>query len=346
MTVGDVLKAIKEQNIQVAAGRIGQSPVPEGANVPFQLTINTQGRMESADEFGNIIVKTGVKRPECLSRRRRSRRQASARRSRRRKRASSWRQELRRQQLPGRQAGGNAGRLPVAGLQRPEDGRGRQGQDAGSEREVSRRASTTDIYYDTTVFVDESIHEVYKTLIEAFILVFIVVLVFLQDWRATIVPMIAVPVSLVGTLAMMSMFGFSLNNLSLFGLVLAIGIVVDDAIVVVENVERYLAMGHRAGSGPAGNGRGFRAGGGHRAGALRGLRSDRVHGRHQRRILPPVRLDDRRLDGHFDVQFAHAQPGAVRHPLQGPRRGTRGAGHGTRHTATRRKKPCRGSAWC
>ena len=103
------------------------------------------------------------------------------------------------------------------------------------------------IYYDTTVFVDESIHEVFKTLIEAFILVFLVVLVFLQDWRATIIPMIAVPVSLIGTFAMMAMLGFSLNNLSLFGLVLAIGIVVDDAIVVVENVERYLAMGHPAG---------------------------------------------------------------------------------------------------
>ena len=104
-----------------------------------------------------------------------------------------------------------------------------------------------EIYYDTTVFVDESIHEVFKTLVEAFILVFLVVLVFLQDWRATIIPMIAVPVSLIGTFAIMAMLGFSLNNLSLFGLVLAIGIVVDDAIVVVENVERYLAMGHPGG---------------------------------------------------------------------------------------------------
>ena len=94
--------------------------------------------------------------------------------------------------------------------------------------------------------MNESIHEVFKTLIEAFILVFLVVLVFLQDWRATIIPMIAVPVSLIGTFALMAMLGFSLNNLSLFGLVLAIGIVVDDAIVVVENVERYLAMGHPA----------------------------------------------------------------------------------------------------
>ena len=99
------------------------------------------------------------------------------------------------------------------------------------------------IVYDTTIFVDESIHEVYKTLFEAFVLVFIVVLVFLQNWRATIVPMIAVPVSLIGAFGVMSMLGFSLNNLSLLGLVLAIGIVVDDAIVVVENVESWMAKG-------------------------------------------------------------------------------------------------------
>jgi len=99
------------------------------------------------------------------------------------------------------------------------------------------------IYYDTTVFVSESISSVIHTLIEAFVLVFIVVLVFLQNWRATIIPMVAVPVSLVGTFAVMALLGFSLNNLSLFGLVLAIGIVVDDAIVVVENVERWLAEG-------------------------------------------------------------------------------------------------------
>src|SRR5688500_11912120 len=99
------------------------------------------------------------------------------------------------------------------------------------------------IEYDTTVFVEESIASVFHTLIEAFILVFIVVLVFLQNWRATIIPMVAVPVSLIGTFAVMKMLGFSLNNLSLFGMVLAIGIVVDDAIVVVENVERNLALG-------------------------------------------------------------------------------------------------------
>ncbi len=93
------------------------------------------------------------------------------------------------------------------------------------------------------MFVEESIASVYHTLIEAFVLVFIVVLVFLQNWRATIIPMVAVPVSLIGTFAVMALLGFSLNNLSLFGLVLAIGIVVDDAIVVVENVERWMAQG-------------------------------------------------------------------------------------------------------
>ena len=97
--------------------------------------------------------------------------------------------------------------------------------------------------YDPTVFMQESVNAVLHTLIEAFILVFIVVLIFLQDWRATLLPMIDVPVSLIGTLGVMAALGFSLNNLSLFGLVLAIGIVVDDAIVVVENIERWMAKG-------------------------------------------------------------------------------------------------------
>src|SRR5262249_31231591 len=99
------------------------------------------------------------------------------------------------------------------------------------------------LVYDTTVFINESISSVYHTLFEAIVLVFIVVLVFLQNWRTTVIPMIAVPVSLIGTFAVMALLGFSLNNLSLFGLVLAIGIVEDDAIVVVENVERHMAMG-------------------------------------------------------------------------------------------------------
>ena len=112
--------------------------------------------------------------------------------------------------------------------------------------ELSRRFPTGlkhKIVYDTTPFIKESIIEVFKTLRDAIVLVAIVVLVFLQNWRATLIPLIAVPVAIVGTFAVMAGLGFSLNNLSLFGLVLAIGIVVDDAIVVVENVERWLAEG-------------------------------------------------------------------------------------------------------
>ena len=183
------------------------------------------------------------------------------------------------------------------------------------------------IVYDTTVFIDESIHEVFKTLFEAFVLVFIVVLVFLQDWRATIIPMIAVPVSLIGTFAVMALLGFSLNNLSLFGLVLAIGIVVDDAIVVVENVERWMAQGPAAARGePQGDGRGDRPGHRHRPGALRGVRADGVHGRHQRPVLQAVRPDHRRLDDHLGVQLADPQPGPVRHPAQAARARARGPG--------------------
>ena len=176
------------------------------------------------------------------------------------------------------------------------------------------------------MFVDESIHAVYHTLFEAIVLVFIVVLVFLQDWRATIIPMIAVPVSLIGTFAVMAMLGFSINNLSLFGLVLAIGIVVDDAIVVVENFERWLAEGLSPRdaarkamdevTGPV------------IAIALvlcQRVHSDGVHRRHQRPVLPAVRSDDRGLDDHLGVQFADAQPGAVHDSVQGP---CRGAGHG------------------
>jgi multidrug efflux pump len=150
-----------------------------------------------------------------------------------------------------------------------------------------------EIVYDTTVFIEESITAVYHTLIEAIVLVFIVVLVFLQNWRATIIPMIAVPVSLVGTFVVMALLGFSLNNLSLFGLVLAIGIVVDDAIVVVENVERYLAMGFSP---------------------LEASRKamDEVSGPVIGIALVLCAVDHRDLDGHLSLQLADAESGAVR----------------------------------
>ena len=153
------------------------------------------------------------------------------------------------------------------------------------------------IVYDTTPFINESINEVFKTLRDAVILVAVVVLLFLQNWRSAIIPLVAVPVAIIGTFAVMAAMGFSLNNLTLFGLVLAIGIVVDDAIVVVEAVEHHIehglsprgrdARGDEQVSGPVDR---------RRPGAQRRVRAVRLHHRHHRPVLPPVRPDHRRLD--------------------------------------------------
>jgi len=242
LTTADVARAIKEQNVQVAAGRLGQAPLPPGKEVPFQLTINTQGRLVDPSQFGDIVVKTGSLGQNVLL------------------------SQLVSDSAPVEMGVGAPGgielgaknydvnsyldgqpavtlalyQLPGANaLETAENIRARMAElAAGFPEGIEYR-----VVYDTTVFIDESVHEVYKTLIEAFVLVFIVVLVFLQDWRATLLPMFDVPVSLIGTLAVMSALGFSINNLTLFGLVLAIGIVVDDAIVVVENIERWMAKG-------------------------------------------------------------------------------------------------------
>ena len=226
MTAPDVLKALREQNVQVAAGRIGQPPAPAG--IAFQYTVNTLGRLLDPEQFADIVVKFG-ERGEIT-------RLADVGRVELGAKSYDVASYLDGQpsvtmavfQLPGANA------LATAESVRAEMDRLKERFPTGMEYKI---------VYDTTVFVDESIHEVYKTLFEAFVLVFIVVLVFLQDWRATLLPMIDVPVSLIGTFFVMAMLGFSLNNLSLFGLVLAIGIVVDDAIVVVENVERWMAKG-------------------------------------------------------------------------------------------------------
>lgn len=245
MTVGEVVQAIKEQNVQVAAGRIGQPPTPEGTSLPFQLTINTQGRIESAANFNKIVVKTGERGQIVYLKDvvRDTKRGPNGRVIEEGVELGAKNYDVN-SYLDGKPA------VTLAVFQLPGSNALKTADAVKAKmRELKDKfPAGVDyaIYYDTTVFVNESIHEVFKTLYEAFILVFLVVLIFLQDWRATIIPMIAVPVSLVGTFAVMAMLGFSLNNLSLFGLVLAIGIVVDDAIVVVENVERYLSMGHPA----------------------------------------------------------------------------------------------------
>ena len=226
MTADDVMKALREQNVQVAAGRIGQPPI--SADIAFDYPINTLGRLIEADEFANIIIKTGgqgqITRLRDVARVELGAKNVDV---------SSYLDgqpsiTLAVFQLPGANA------LATAENIRHEMQKLKEQFPSGIDYKI---------IYDTTVFIDESVHEVYKTLFEAFVLVFIVVLIFLQDWRATLMPMIDVPVSLIGTFCVMALLGFSLNNLSLFGLVLAIGIVVDDAIVVVENIERWMAKG-------------------------------------------------------------------------------------------------------
>ncbi len=227
MTSMDVLQALREQNVQIAAGRIGQAPAQEGQD--FQFAINTQGRLIDAAQFNDVVVKTGdgseLVRLGDVARTELGARNYDV--------SSS---------LDGKPS------ITMAVFQLPGSNALKTAQ--AIRDEMSRLKSTRfpsgvefAIVYDTTIVVDESIHEVYKTLFEAFILVFLVVILFLQDWRATLMPMIDVPVSLIGTLAVMQWLGFSLNNLSMLGLVLAIGIVVDDAIVVVENIERWMAKG-------------------------------------------------------------------------------------------------------
>ena len=153
------------------------------------------------------------------------------------------------------------------------------------------------IVYDTTPFITESISEVFKTLRDAVILVAFVVLLFLQNWRSAVIPLVAVPVAVIGTFAVMAAMGFSLNNLTLFGLVLAIGIVVDDAIVVVEAVEYHIEHGlaPREAS-HQGHVAGLRPGDRRGPGAQRSVRALCVHQRHHRAVFPAVRPDDRRLD--------------------------------------------------
>jgi len=226
MTPGDVVAALQEQNVQVAAGKIAQQPL-EGESA-FQYTVTTLGRLEDAEQFNEIVVKTGtdgrIVRLKDVAR-----------------------VELGALDYTSKSYLNGKPAVAILVFQRP----------GSNALETSRELIATmdglaedfpegldyDIVYNPTVVVEESIEAVQHTIFEAVALVILVVLVFLQGWRATIIPLLAIPVSLIGTFAVMSALGYSLNNLSLFGLVLAIGIVVDDAIVVVENIERNIEAG-------------------------------------------------------------------------------------------------------
>jgi hydrophobe/amphiphile efflux-1 (HAE1) family protein len=226
MTAGEVVDAVRQNNVQVASGILNRLPVPEPR--AFELGVETQGRFIEPEQFDDIVVKRGdsgqVVRLKDLAR-----------------------VELGADDYSTLGYLDASPALPVLVFQRP-------GSNALATAEAIQSAMkeialgfpdgiTYSIVYNPTQFIAESVAAVYHTIFEAVLLVVIVVLVFLQDWRASVIPVVAIPISLIGTFAVMAAVGFSLNNLTLFGLVLAIGIVVDDAIVVVENMERYLRQG-------------------------------------------------------------------------------------------------------
>ncbi|MGQ1887227.1 efflux RND transporter permease subunit [Serratia marcescens] len=225
LTAGDVIAAVREQNVQVAAGSVGQAP---DSNAAFQVTVNTLGRLADEKQFGDIIIRTG-----------------------------SDGQVTRLRDVARIEMGADAYALrslldgePAVALQIIQSPGANALDVARAVRATVKRLEgdfpaglSSRIAYDPTVFVQASLESVVTTLLEAILLVVIVVVVFLRSWRASLIPLLAVPVSLVGTFAIMHLMGFSLNTLSLFGLVLSIGIVVDDAIVVVENVERHIENG-------------------------------------------------------------------------------------------------------
>ena len=226
LTAGDVVQALREQNVQVSGGALG-TPPNHGDNA-FQFTVTTQGRFDSVKQFRQVIVKASdAGRLIRL-------------------------QDVARVELGAKDYITNSylnGKPAVAlGIfQRPGSNALETASDIISTMERLKRdfppGLDFQIVYNPTEFIEESIFEVYKTLFEATALVVLVIVIFLQSWRAAIIPVVAIPVSLIGTFAVMAAFGFSLNTLTLFGLILAIGIVVDDAIVVVENVERNIAAG-------------------------------------------------------------------------------------------------------
>ena len=225
MTAGDVTLALQGQNVQVASGVLNQPPVAEpGA---FQVAVKTLGRLADPQEFGAIVVKQA---PNAVVRLR----------------------DVAKVELAALDYSSNSylnvePAVAMAVFQRPgsnalSTAQSIRANDGAAFQALSARPEHT-IIYDPTQFIAQSVEEVEKTIGIAILLVVLVVVLFLQTWRAAIIPVVAIPISLIGTFFLMAIFGFTLNNLSLFGLVLAVGIVVDDAIVVVENVERNIAAG-------------------------------------------------------------------------------------------------------
>jgi multidrug efflux pump len=226
LTASDVVAAIREQNVQVAGGVIGQPPTRDPVN--FELLVNVKGRLTTEEEYGNIVVKTGPNGQKTMLK-------------------DVARIELGAGDYSLESLLNNKTAVALPIFQTPGANALQLSKAVRKTMEELKKnfpeGIDYSVVYDPTIFVRHSIEAVVHTLGEAILLVVIVVILFLQTWRAAIIPLAAVPVSLIGTFVMMLLFGFSINALSLFGLVLAIGIVVDDAIVVVENVERNIALG-------------------------------------------------------------------------------------------------------
>jgi multidrug efflux pump len=226
LTAGDVAKAVREQNMQVAAGHFGQQPL--GSRQAIEVPITTVGRLSEPAEFENIIIRSDPAGGKV-----------------RIKDVGQVALGARNRDTTSKLNGRPNGSIAVFAL--PDANAIATAERVRDRMEQLKKNFPEDMDYaislDMTPFIRESIHEVFRTLIEAVILVAIVVLVFLQNWRSALIPLVAVPVAIIGTFAVMAAIGFSVNNLTLFGLVLAIGIVVDDAIVVVEAIEHHIEEG-------------------------------------------------------------------------------------------------------
>lgn len=225
LTVADVVSAVKEQNVQAPAGTVGQNPAPEGQE--FQYTGNVQGRLTTPEEFGNIIIRSDNASGSFVRLKDVAKIETGARTN-------------------NISASLNHTNSVAFGVQLTSDANALDTVSQVKEiMEEAQQSFPPDMQYkaviDNTTYINESIHEVVITFAEALLLVMLIVYIFLQSWRATLIPMLAVPVSLIGTFAAFIVLDFTINTLTLFGMVLAIGLVVDDAIVVIENVERHMA---------------------------------------------------------------------------------------------------------
>ena len=305
----DVISAIKEQNIQAPAGKIGGAPTPKDQELT--QTLNAPGRLVTPEEFENIIVRqtaTGaVVRIKDIGR-----------------------VELGSQDYNsfGRLNGKPGGAMAVYLL--PGANQLKAAETIYETMEHAKALFPPDmdykIVYDTTPAVEASIHEILKTFVEALILVTLVVFIFLQNIRATIIPLLTIPVSLIGTFIFFPVLGFSINTLSMFGLVLAIGIVVDDAIVVVEAVIHHLEHGLVAEGGNHSSHEGsFGAGNRYRPDSVSGVRSGGIVSRTGRQHVQTVRADDCHLSAALGFQRADTDAGALRAAAQAAKADARSA---------------------